>query len=103
MSWDLIVIAILIIAVVLFFRKFSSFVYFMAILEILLRILTFIKNNIGLPDVSSLIGKYVPSSIPSLINKYTDGIICLLLEWAFVIIMGIFLGYTIRIFWKKKK
>ena len=87
----------------MFLRKFSSFVYFIAILEILLRILTFIKNNIGLSDVSSLIGKYVPSSIPALIDKYTDGTISILLHWAFVIIIGIFLGYTIRIFWKKKK
>ena len=103
MSWDLIVIAILVVAVVLFFRKFSSFVYFVAILDMLLRILTFIKNNVGLPDVSALIGKYVPASIPALIGKYTDGVIYTILMWCFVIIMAIFLGYTIRIFWKKKK
>ena len=103
MSWDLVVIIVLIIAVVLFFRKFSSFVYFIAILDMLLRIFSFIKNNIGFPDVSALIGKYVPSSIPSLIDKYTDDILYIILMWAFVIVMCIFLGYTIRIFWKKKK
>lgn len=103
MSWDLIVIIVLIVAVVLFFRKFSSFVYFIAILDMILRILTFIKNNIGLPDVRALIGKYIPASIPALIGKYTDGIFYTIVMWAFVIIMCIFLGYTIRIFWKKKK
>lgn len=103
MSWDLIVIIVLIIAVVLFFRKFNSFVYFIAILDMLLRILTFIKNNIGLSEISNLIGRYIPSSIPALIDKYTNGIVYTIVIWAFVIIMIIFLGYTIRIFWKKKK
>ncbi len=103
MSWDLIVIIVLVVAVVLFFRRFSSFVYFIAILEMVLRILTFIKNNIGLPDVSHLIGTYVPASIPALIDKYTDGVVYTVLVWAFVVIMCIFLGYTIRIFWHKKK
>ena len=75
----------------------------MAIVDILLRILTFIKNNIGLPDVSALIGKYVPESIPAIISKYTDGIPNTILQWVFLIIMIIFEAYIIKFFWKKKK
>ena len=94
---DLIVLIVLILVVVMFFKRFSSFV------DILLRILTFIKNNIGLPDVSALIGKYVPESIIGIINKYSSGIVNTILQWAFVIIMIIFLSYIIKIFIHKKK
>ena len=44
----------------MFFKRFSSFVFLIAIIDIFLRILTFIKNNIGLKDVAYLIGKYFP-------------------------------------------
>ena len=100
---DVVVLVVLMVLVVMFFKRFSSFVFFMAIVDILLRILTFIKNNIGLPDVSSLIGKYVPASIPAIIDKYSNGIINTILQWAFVVIMCIFLSYIIKIFIHKKK
>ena len=100
---DLIVLIALIIVVIMFFKRFSSFVFLMAIIDISLRILTFIKNNIGLEDVSALIGKYIPSNIFSIIDKYSSGSINILLKWAFVIIMCIFLSYIIKIFIKKKK
>ena len=100
---DLIVLIILIVVVIMFFKRFSSFVFFMAIIDIFLRILTFIKNNIGLPDVSALIGKYLPESVFGIINKYTNGTFNIILKWAFVFIMICFLYYITRIFIKKKK
>ena len=100
---DLIVLIVLILVVVMFFKRFSSFVFFMAIIEMFLRILTFIKNNIGLPDVKALINKYIPENIFAIINKYTSGTLATILEWAFVIIMIIFLSYIIKIFIHKKK
>ncbi len=100
---DLVILIVLILIVIMFFKRFDSFVYAMAIIEIFLRILTFIKNNIGLKDVSALIGKYLPENIFSIINRYSSGLVNTLLKWAFVIIMGIFLSYIIRIFIKKKK
>ncbi len=100
---DLVVLIALVVIVIMFFKRFSSFVFFMAIIDIFLRILTFIKNNIGLPDVSALIGKYLPESIFGIINKYSTGTINLLFKWAFVIIMIIFLSYIVKIFINKKK
>lgn len=100
---DLVVLIILILVVIMFFKRFSSFVFFMAIIDIFLRILTFIKNNIGLPDVSALIGKYLPESIFGIIDKYSIGLVNLILKWAFVVIMAIFLSYIIKIFIHKKK
>lgn len=100
---DLIVLIILILVVIMFFKRFSSFVFFMAIMDIFLRILTFIKYNIGLKDVSHLIGKYIPESIIAIIHKYSSGLVATILDWAFVFIMIIFLSYIIKIFIHKKK
>ena len=94
---DLIVLVALIIVVLIFFKRFSSFVFLMAIIEITLRILTFIKNNIGLDDLSHVIGKYLPENMFDIIDTYTNKIptLNIILKWAFVVIMIIFL--------KKKK
>ena len=102
---DLVVLIVGIILVLMFFRRFSSFVFFIAIVDIFLRILAFIKNNIGLKDVAHVIGKYLPENVFVIINKYTSNIPLLntILKWGFVFIMCIFLGYIIKIFMKKKK
>ena len=100
---DLIVLILLIFVVIMFFKNYQSFVFLMAIIDIFLRILSFIKNNIGLPDVSYIIGKYFPDSIFDIINTYTNGIVSTIIEWCFVIIMINFLFYITRIFLRKKK
>ena len=102
---DLIVLVVGLILVIMFFRRFSSFVFFMAIVEIFLRILTFIKKNISLKDVSNIIDKYIPESIFSIIDNYTSQIpiLCIILKWCFVITMAIFLGYIGKIFISNKK
>lgn len=102
---DLIVLIVGVILVIMFFKRFSSFVFFIAIVEIALRILAFIKNNIGLGDVSKLIGKYLPENVFEIIDNYTGNIptLCIVLKWVFVGIMAIFLSYIIKIFIKKKK
>lgn len=100
---DLIVLVILILIVIMFFKRFSSFVFLIAIIDIFLRILSFIKNNIGLRDVSSLINKYFPDSIFDIINTYTNGTLNLIIKWCFVVIMIIFLSYIVKIFISKNK
>lgn len=100
---DLIVFVILVLIVVMFFQRFDSFVLFVGIIDIFLRILTFIKNNIGLKDVSQIIGKYLPENVFHIIDKYSNGIIQTILNWLFVGFMCIFLFYVTKIFLKKKK
>lgn len=100
---DLILLIIIIVAVVMYFRNFSAFVFIVAITDILLRILSFIRSNIGLPDFKAFLAKYFPDSIFSIIDKYTNGDISIILKWLFVIIMIFFLYYVIKIWIKKKK
>ena len=102
---DLLVLIVGLIIVLMFFKRFSSFVFFMAIIEIFLRIPAMIKNNSGLDDVAAIIGKYLPENMFEIIDKYTGSIYLLniILKWCFVGIMAIFLSYIVKIFLKKKK
>ena len=99
---DAIIFIILLIIVIFFFRRLSNTVFFIAIFDILLRILTFIKNN-TLPELKSFIGKYFPENISHIISKYAKGDLYMILVWIYVILMIIFLYYVIRIFIKRKK
>ena len=98
---DLAIFLILLALVIFFFKRFSSFIYFVASVDILLRILTFIRDH-SVPELQNLIAKYIPENVPAIIGRYTSGIVFTIIEWIYVVIMGIFLFYTIRIFFKKK-
>lgn len=100
---DLIVIVILIVVIFFWFRKFESMIYFFVILDIFLRIVNFLKNNITSPELSELINNYLPISLKSLIDKYSSGILNEILIWLYVIIFIIFEYYIIKIFLKKRK
>lgn len=101
---DLIVLIILIIAVIYFFRRFSSFVYLMCSMDILYRLLHFISNNVKVPELSALIDKYVPSSVVDLLSNYvgTEGFLYTIVLWAMFILYCIFLFYIVRILVKRK-
>lgn len=102
---DLIILIILVILVLMFFKRFSSFVFLMAIIDLFLRICAFIKNNIGLDDVAQIIGKYLPESMFDIIDKYTYSIptLNIVIKWAYVALMVVFLIYITKIFINKKK
>lgn len=99
---DLLIIVLIVLIIVCWFRKFSSFIYALAIIDIFLRILSFIAGNIGIKQISDFIHSYFPSSIPSVINSYSSGILNTILLWGFVICYGIFEFYIIRTFFHKK-
>lgn len=100
---DLIILAVLCVIVVMFFKRFSSFVFFIAIFDIFFRILAFIKENIPLQDVAAVMDKYLPTGILGIIHQYTSGIFATILSWCYVVLMMIFLFYITRIFISKKK
>lgn len=100
---DLIIIGILIIATVIFFRKFSNVVYIICIIDIFLRILNKIDILLGVPEYSNLVNKYFHSSIQNIIDSYSSGIINTILSWILLGIYVVFLFYVIRTFFRKKK
>jgi len=93
---------ILLVIVICFFRRLSNTVFFVAIVDIFLRILTFLKYN-TFSEIKTFIAKYFPESIPGIIGKYAKGDLYTVLVWIYVILMAIFLFYIVRIFIKRKK
>lgn len=101
---DLILFIVLVIAVVFFFRRFSSFVYLVCAVDILFRLLHFIADNVKVAELTSLINKYIPGSVPSMIGNYvgTTGIIYTVVIWLMFALYCILLFYIIRILVKRK-
>ncbi|MBQ8472305.1 MAG: hypothetical protein IJ501_02250 [Bacilli bacterium] len=99
---DALIFLVLLVVVICFFRRLSNTVFFIAIFDIFLRILTFLKYN-TIPEIKSFIAKYFPESIPNIIGKYAKDDLYTILVWAYVILMIIFLFYIVRIFIRKKK
>jgi len=100
---DLIILIILIVLVIFCFRSFKTFVYLLGIIEVFLRILNFVATHIKISKISIFIIKHFPTSITSIINKYTNGIVSDVLIWIFVILMFFWLIYLLKYFIKKKK
>ena len=101
---DLVIFILLIIAVVFFFRRFSSFVYLVCAVDILFRLLHFLADHMGVAELTSLINKYIPGSVVSMIGNYvgTTGIIYTIVLWAMFVLYCILLFYIIRILVKRK-
>lgn len=99
---ELVILAVLLIIVFSVFKKFHSVIYFIVIVDIFLRIATFVKQNITIPEVYTFLNKYIPLSIPNMIDKYLSGILNEILIWAYVGIFIIFEHYIIKTFLKKK-
>ena len=60
---ELIIIALLIIFTVVFFRRFSNVVYVICIIDIFLRILNRLDILLGVPEYSNLVNKYFHDSM----------------------------------------
>lgn len=101
---DLIILLVLIAIVVFFFKRFSSFVYFIVIVDIFLRMITFINENLlkSIGEVYRVIHDYIPANVPSIMNAYSSGIFNTVLIWGYVAIFAIFEYYIILTFFRKK-
>ncbi|MBQ2409410.1 MAG: hypothetical protein II309_08245 [Bacilli bacterium] len=99
---DLVVFLVLCGLVVFFFKRFSSFIYFVAMTDIFLRIVTFIKVEITKGDIYAILDKYIPNNIPSILDAYADGLLLKIFIWLYVIAFIIFETYIIRTFFRKK-
>ncbi len=100
---DLIILLSLIVITIIVFKKFNNVIFLICIIDIFLRLVYKIDSIINLKEVSTIIYKYLPTSILSIINQYSTGIINQLLVWLYIGIYLVFLFLLIKIFFKKKK
>jgi len=99
-AFVVVLLVIIIICWACYRRKLSKAVYGIAALDILLRIFAFIGAHIGGGAMASFFGGF-PNSLLAVCDKYTNGIVYLILAWTFVILMIYFLFMTLAIFFKK--
>ena len=99
---DLIVVVVLIIVAFAWFRKVSKPVYAAAIIDIFLRILYYVSQNIGIKGFDKWVKSIFPASIPDLLSRYMDGVVLTVFTWIYVGVMGVFLFYIVRAFIRKK-
>ena len=81
-------------------RKLEKATYGIAALDIFLRVVAFISNNIGKNELSSFLSDF-PDSLLAVADKYLNGFLYMLIAWAFVILMVHFFVLTLRTFFKK--
>lgn len=98
---DLVILVILLIIILIWFKNFNSFVYFLGITEIFFRIMHFISANIGIKEVSNVINTYIPSSLFSLLAKYSNGLLYTILSWGLLICFIILEVSLIKYFFKR--
>ena len=96
MPIDGIIILVLLGLVIFVFRKFSSFVYSVVIIDLFFRIVDYVLIKFKVDNI-------LPKSIPAMMTKYINGTLYDFLEWVYVGIYAIFLGYIIIYFVNKRK
>lgn len=99
---ELILLFVILVLVIIFFRDTKSLIYTLGIIEIFLHIMTFIKNHIGIKEVTNIIDKYIPESILNILAKYSNGLFYDILCWCFLICMIWFLIYLVKYLFKRK-
>lgn len=102
---DLIIILAIIVLACFFLKGFRKIVYFVCAFDILLRVLNAIASFYGkyLGDFASFVARYIPASLPAVIDNYTKGTLELILMGIYIIIFAIFEYYILVYMIKSKR
>lgn len=87
---------------VLILKKFDRFIYYVSMVDILLRIIAYIASVIPIAEIATFFGKYFPTSVSNIIDMYSAGIFSTVLHWLLLANYIVFEWYLIRVFFKRK-
>ncbi len=93
---DLAVLLILIIIVVLVLKDVKWVTYLIGIVEIFLRLIHYIGDNLKIVSLNNFINEYFPTSIFAIIGKYSSGVVYDILSWVLVLFLIWFLIYLVK-------
>ena len=93
---DLAVLLILIIIVVLVLKDLKWVTYLIGIVEIFLRLIHYIGDNLKIASLNNFINEYFPTSIFAIIGKYSSGVVYDILSWVLVLFLIWFLIYLVK-------
>ena len=102
---DVIIVLAIIVVACFFLKGFKRIVYFICAFDILLRVLNAISSFYGkyLGGFSSFVNRYIPASLPSIIDHYTSSTVELILMGVYIIIFAIFEYYILAYMIKNKR
>lgn len=99
---DLIILLVLIVIVAFFFKDYKNVVYFLGIVEIFFRIIHFIGDHLKVVELNQVINKYIPSSLFSMLGKYSNGLLYEILMWLLLLCFISLEVYLVKYFFKRK-
>ncbi len=99
---DLILLLVLIAVIIILRRDLKSFVYSLGAIEIFFRVIHWLGDHLGISKLNEFINIYIPESIINIFAKYSNGLFFNVLEWLFVIFMGMLVFYLVKYLIKRK-
>ena len=94
----LIILVLVLIVILVIFRDLRNFLYAFAIVDIFLRIVNFLCNQVN--EINNVLGK-LPSSIGAMISSESSGALEQVLLWVYAILYLLFLTYLIPSFFRR--
>ena len=101
MTIQLIIFLLALAAVVIFFRNFNACIYFIVIVDIILRIFTYLKTYILRDDAFDFLA-LIPTNVPAIIQSFDLGMFNDVIMFLYVVVYIIFEILIIRTFVNKK-
>lgn len=99
---DLVILLLFIVIVIFLYKDVKFVVYLLAILEIFFRLMHYLGDNLPFININPFVNKYIPVSMLSVVEKYTNGVVCDLVSWIVIIGFIAFLFYITEYFFRKK-
>lgn len=99
---DLIVILVVLGIVIFFYKKFYYVINAIAIIDILLRLLTFVNNEFLTKEIHKWMDINIPKNIPTMLSNYSSGLFYTILLYLYIAAFIVFEFYLIKGFFKRK-
>lgn len=101
MNIPFLIFVVALVLVIVFFKDFNAFVYFVVASDIFLRLVFYLKTNLIKDSALSFLNS-IPADVPTIIKSLDLGMFTELLIIIYVIVYIIFEGYLIRNFIRRK-
>lgn len=101
MSLPLVIFIIALVLIIVFYKDFHAFVYFIVASDIFLRIVTYLKANIIKDSAFAFLG-VIPADVPEIIRSFDLGVVTEFFMFLYIVVYIVFEGLLIRMFIRRK-
>ncbi len=101
MTVQLMILILALVAVIILFKNFNACIYFIVIVDILLRIFTYLKTYILKDDAFDFLS-LIPTNVPAILQSFDLGMFNDIVMFLYVVIYIIFEVLIIKTFINKK-